>query len=225
MPEITPEDIFATQDGSHSILSRNFGVPYHSKYGAIQESQHVFIHHGLNYRLREMERPLHVLEFGFGTGLNAYLTYLIAEKQEKEIHYLGIEAYPLTPGVVTELNYPAQLAQPAAPFLGIHQCPWDKPKQFGDFFFFRKIHDRIEQVQLTKTFDVLYFDAFAPTSQPELWDIPVLEKAFSLLNPGGVLVTYCANGAFKRNLKAVDFKVEALPGPPGKREMTRAVKV
>jgi tRNA U34 5-methylaminomethyl-2-thiouridine-forming methyltransferase MnmC len=224
MPKVTPEDIFSTQDGSHSVLSRAFGVPYHSKYGAIQESQHVFINSGLLYKLRDNPTPLKILEYGFGTGLNAYLSYLLAEKHQKDILYVGVEAFPLDAEVVSRLNYAEQIGQNPSPLQELHTCDWGLEHQMGSYFHFKKLQDKIESFQTAQTFDVLFFDAFAPSSQPELWDLPVLQKSYDLLNPGGALVTYCAKGAFKRNLRAAGFKVEALPGPPGKREMTRAIK-
>lgn len=216
--------IFETQDGSHSIFSESFGVSYHSRYGAIQESNHVFIQSGLFYRMPGA-RQLSVLEIGFGTGLNALLTLREAAKRQLPVYYEAVEAYPISVEEAKQLNYP-HIIDPALAdtFALLHEGPWEEEQQLNPYFVFRKTLKRFEQVAYRDAFDVIYFDAFAPGAQPELWEEEVLGKMFDALKSNGVLTTYCAKGAVKRKLKSLGFVVEALKGPPGKREMTRAVK-
>lgn len=221
----TAPEIFLTQDGSHSIVARRFGVSYHSKYGALQESMHVFIDAGLKPLLRPGGR-LSVLEAGLGTGLNAFLTYLEGEKVLAEIFYEAIEAFPLDPDFAAGLNFPVILQVPdqGQVFEAIHQLPWGATHAFGPRFTFRKVLGRFEDYHSENTFDVVFFDAFAPGAQPEVWETEVLDHFYQALRSGGVLVTYCAKGEVKRRLRALGFQVETLVGPPGKREMVRAVK-
>lgn len=216
--------IFATQDGSHSIYSDSFGVSYHSKYGAIQESNHVFIQAGLFYRMPGASQ-LSVLEIGFGTGLNALLTMLEADKRQLPLYYEAVEAYPISAEEAGQLNYPSMVDGAAAEaFLQLHEMPWEETHQVTPYFSFRKTKRRFEQVSYQQAFDVVYFDAFAPNAQPELWEEDVLKRMYDALKEQGVLTTYCAKGVVKRCLKGLGFTVESLKGPPGKREMTRAVK-
>jgi tRNA U34 5-methylaminomethyl-2-thiouridine-forming methyltransferase MnmC len=214
-------DIFKTQDGSHSLYSAQYGVPYHSKYGAIQESLHVFLEAGLHYRLPSLER-VHILEMGFGSGLNAFLAQRVSTQTEKSIHYTAAEAYPLEPAAAKQLNYPELLQEPTVSFLALHTAEWGKEVQLAPHFTLLKKRGKLEELSFAHTYDVIFFDAFAPSAQPELWTEDVFAKLFALTAPKGVLVTYCAKGAVKRALKAVGYTVEGLPGPPGKREMTRA---
>ena len=218
--------LFETQDGSHSLFSKEYGVSYHSKYGAIQETQHVFINAGL--RLKAIEQTeISILEIGFGTGLNAYMTIFESEKRGLTIDYVGVEAYPVSKEITQQLNYAKQVNQPESQVIFdiIHDIEWDVPHLINEHFRLTKVNKRFEELGYDSKFDLIYFDAFAPTSQPELWEIPLLTLMLNALKPNGVLVTYCAKGQFKRNLKAVGFTVEAIPGPPGKREMTRAIKL
>lgn len=221
----TSPRIFETQDGSHSLFSEQHGVSYHSKYGAIQESQHVFIESGLYYKMTG-SKSLSVLEIGLGTGLNAFMTLLEAEKHQIQIDYTSAEAYPVSREEALQLNYPDLLDSKswAAQFLNIHECEWGNSHLLSPHFAFTKLLSRFEALDFSENFDVIYFDAFAPTAQPELWEPPVMEIMYRALKPSGVMTTYCAKGAVKRTLKAIGFEIEALPGPPGKREMTRAVK-
>ncbi|HMO38404.1 MAG TPA: tRNA (5-methylaminomethyl-2-thiouridine)(34)-methyltransferase MnmD [Saprospiraceae bacterium] len=218
--------IFETQDGSHSILSQQYGVSYHSKYGAVQESRHVFIEAGLYHQTSE-QKSRSVLEFGFGSGLNALLSLLEAERHGWHIQYETLEAYPISLEQVHQLNYPARLDATdfATAFRQMHTCPPNLWQSLSPHFTFRKLITHFENAELAaNSFDIVYFDAFAPGAQPELWDTLTLGKAYTALRPGGILVTYCAKGSVKRTLKSLGFVVEALPGPPGKREMTRAFK-
>ncbi len=220
------DKIFITQDGSPSIISRKYGVSYHSKYGAIQETKHVFIEAGL-YPQFIVGKEIAILEFGLGTGLNAYMTQLETEDRAVSIYYEAIEAFPISLAAARQLNYPALLGRPsgeASIFYQLHEREWDQLHSLTPQFSFLKKLARFENLSYDPSFDLIYFDAFAPTAQPELWEPPILKKAYEALKPGGTFVTYCAKGIVKRHLKSLGFSVEALPGPPGKREMTRAVK-
>lgn len=224
MSEQEKTEIIETQDGSHTLLSHQFGVSYHSKYGAVQESNHVFVNAGLRARMLLDNQPLRVLEYGFGTGLNALLTYQIAEEKKRAIYYEGLEAYPVSEAFIKQLNYPQQVGVPDEAFFKLHEVSWNEPHQISPYFSFQKAHAFFQDKNYEANFDVIYFDAFAPSAQGELWEQPLLEKAYLALRSKGHFVTYCAKGAVKRTLKSLGFKLEALPGPPGKREMTRCIK-
>ena len=215
--------IITTQDGSQSVFSEKYGVTYHSRFGAVTESAHVFINAGLRYKAA-VQQEIAILETGFGTGLNAFMSWLEAERRNLHIRYLGLEAFPISETEAAALGYPLALGTPEreADFLRLHQCEWEHPYEFSECFTFEKSKTRIEDFARPATFDLIYFDAFAPQSQPELWTEEVFARMFESLKPEGVLVTYCAQGHFKRTLKKVGFSVERLQGPPGKREMTRA---
>lgn len=217
--------LFETQDGSNSIFSEKYGVSYHSKYGAIKETRHVFIEAGLFYKAI-LKKELEILDIGFGTGLISFLTFLEAEKLDLKISYTAVEAFPIAPEKAAEMNYPSSLQAEnrAAVFDEMHGAEWNSVTNLSEKFKLEKIQGSVEDRIFTARFDVIYYDAFAPNAQPELWKTPVMQKMYDALNPGGVLVTYCAKGIFKRTLKAVGFRVETLKGPPGKREMTRGVK-
>ncbi len=219
------DQIIETQDGSHSILSHKYGVSYHSKYGAVTESRHVFIEAGLYPKLLT-STEVDILEIGFGTGLNAFMTFIEAEKKQLKIHYEGIEAYPLSPDQYQQLNYAELLKYPEhqKKFLQLHEAAWEEEISLSEHFTIRKVKKLFEQIDKKEKFDVVFFDAFAPSAQPELWEEAVLKKMYDALRKEGILVTYCAKGVVKRRLKALGFTVESLPGPPGKREMTRAIK-
>jgi len=216
---------FLTQDGSHSIFAEQYGVSYHSKYGAITESLHVFIDAGLRFKAA-LKPELSILEVGFGTGLNAFLTWNEAERRNLHVRYVGIEAYPLPCDVAQTLNYAEQTNAPrgTSDFVRLHQCTWGRAVKLSDHFVLQKKHIRLEAFRPQERFDLIYFDAFAPQSQPELWTERIMVLMYKALYPDGLLVTYCAKGDFKRTLKNVGFEVERLAGPPGKREMTRAWK-
>jgi tRNA U34 5-methylaminomethyl-2-thiouridine-forming methyltransferase MnmC len=215
-------ELFFTEDGSHSIFSTKYKVPYHSRHGAIIETKHVFIEAGLKPMLQK--KALGVLDIGFGTGLNAFMSLLESNKNSSSIYYEAIEAYPLQKEVVNQFNYAQELHAKQETFIQLHTTEWNKEHSLTDKFTFKKQLNTFEEFTSSNYFDVIYYDAFAPSAQPTLWETGLLAKMYSLLNPNGVLVTYCAQGQFKRNLKAVGFSIEPLPGPPGKREMTRARK-
>ncbi len=219
--------LFETQDGSHSICAPQWDVSYHSRYGAICESMHVFIEAGL--RLRGLvKRELSVFEMGLGTGLNVLLTWREACARNWKVRYAAVEVNPLPMDIVAQLNYPIILNEPQAHRIiqRIHQSPWGAPVLLEkDQFVFSKVRVPLEHVYLPEgEYDVVYFDAFAPDVQPELWTEAIFEKLWHAMAPGGVLTTYSAKGIVRRRLRAVGFEVEKLPGPPGKREMTLARK-
>jgi tRNA U34 5-methylaminomethyl-2-thiouridine-forming methyltransferase MnmC len=217
--------IIETQDGSHSIFSEQFDVSYHSKYGAIQESRHVFIDAGLRHQISR-KKDISVLDIGFGTGLNALLTYLETRYTAIEITYEAVEAYPLDLTTALSLNYPEILGIGSDnTFHKLHSSEWETLINISETFSFKKRKQFFQDVNDQQKFDVIYFDAFAPNSQPELWEAPLLTKMYAALKNNGILVTYCAKGAVKRALKSIGFTVESLPGPPGKREMTRGMKI
>lgn len=217
--------IILTSDGSHSILSEQFGVTYHSIHGAIQETQHVFIDAGLDHKLQEQEDNISILEIGWGTGLNSYMTFLEAEKRNIKIDYTTIEAYPISIEQAQGLNYPESLEQENDTlFLLQHQLEWEQKHPISKNIQFTKHQMLFQKIDFKNKFDIIYFDAFAPTAQAELWEPEFLQQMYDSLKDKGILVTYCAKGSFKRALKAVGFKVESIPGPPRKREMTRGIK-
>lgn len=208
------------------MVAHRYGVSYHSKYGAVQESLHVFISAGLMPFLKP-GASISVLEAGMGTGLNAFLTFLEGEKFQASISYEAIEAFPLEPEFAVKLNFPEVLnvlhEEPV--FHAIHQLPWGQTFSLGTNFRFRKILARFEDYRPENAFDVVFFDAFAPGAQPEVWETAVLSVFYDVLRNGGALVTYCAKGEVKRRLRGLGFQVETLAGPPGKREMVRAIKL
>lgn len=218
-------EICITQDGSHSLILRNEGVFYRSKYGAVMEARHVYIEAGLFYKSIE-KKSIRLLEVGLGTGLNAFLSFIEAKKYGLEIHYLAIEANPIPLGTAEELNYPQVLNAHDYDevFMQLHRSDWGKEIELAERFAFKKMNDKVQNIDFDEQFDLIYFDVFAPNFEPELWERQMLEKMFHALLPGGIMVTYCAKGEFKRTLKAIGFQVEALQGPPGRREMTRAKK-
>lgn len=217
--------LIVTEDGSHSLLNTGMGVSYHSKHGAIQESQHIFIQAGLQ-PLMEKHAELSIFEMGFGTGLNALLTYIAAENYPVKIYYEAIETDPVDTALAASLNYATLLDRLdlQSHFLQLHQLPWDTPHHLSDNFYFYKRRVAIEDVILTSTFNLVYFDAFDPVAQPELWTIAVFAKLYAAMTENGVLVTYCSKGSVRRAMEAAGFVIEKIPGPPGKREMVRAIK-
>jgi len=218
--------VFESRDGSSTVLSKEFGVTYHSKYGAIQESRHVFIKEGLHHRCRA-KKELAILEVGFGTGLNALLTMLEANKLALKINYTALEPHPVAQDIVGQLNYCEKLNvnNGSCEFQQIHDAAWDAETTINERFSIVKFKKQVENLEFEKKFDIIYYDTFAPNVQPKLWEKEVMEKMFVALRPNGVLVTYCAKGVFKRTLKTIGFNVETLKGPPGKREMVRAIKI
>lgn len=214
-----------TADGSHTLYVPDLDETYHSVHGAIQEAIHVYINSGFNYFLSKKE--LTVFEVGFGTGLNTFLTYLEVLKKDIKVNYTSIEAYPLAMDSIVQLNYLDELKsnlQEQEFFFQIHQAKWNSFTEINKLFSLEKLNLLLEDFNVKNKFDVIYFDAFGPRVQPELWEVDILTKMYEALVSGGILVTYCAKGSVKRALKEVGFTIESIPGPPGKREMTRAIK-
>ena len=212
-----------TEDGSHTLFSPRVGECYHSQHGAVQESRHVFIDAGWR---QCAGTELRVLEVGFGTGLNAFLTLLEAGKTGRHIHYTTIERYPLDDNIIKELRYPELIApEQAGLFQELHQTEWNVPQEITPYFTLLKIEGDFTRSVFEGGYDVVYFDAFAPEKQPEMWSQPLFDYLYTAMNEDGILTTYCAKGSVRRMLQAAGFTVERLPGPPeGKREILRATK-
>lgn len=216
--------IFLTDDGSHSFLSEEFGVLYHSSHGAIQETQHIFIDVGLKYILSQNLSKIFILDIGFGTGLNALMTYIESERLGLKIHYITYEKYPLSKEQVAALNFGTQLSISNEILNEMHNCSWGKCHTLNPSFLFEKRLASFETIEIHNSINLIYFDAFAPEIQPQFWAQPMMQKMYDALCSKGILTTYCAKGVFKRTLKSVGFIIEPLPGPPFKREITRALK-
>ncbi|MGB3585400.1 MAG: tRNA (5-methylaminomethyl-2-thiouridine)(34)-methyltransferase MnmD [Tunicatimonas sp.] len=221
--------IIETGDGSHTLLNADLDETYHSRHGALRESKHVFIQHGLHYWLstHTSSSSVRILEVGLGTGLNAWLTLLEADKlAQVQFEYTALEPHPVESAMIQQLNYVQQstLAEKKH-FEAIHQADWNQPQTLLGNFILNKQTIKLEELDDRQAFDVIYYDAFAPNKQPELWEKPIIEKVTNLLAPTGVWVTYSAKGQLKRDLKSLGLQVETLPGPPGKAEMVRAIKL
>lgn len=221
-------EIIKTADGSATIYLPEWNEHYHSKHGAVQEALHVFIRTGLfNYQEKNYPDEISILEVGFGTGLNALLTYFEAERISVKIAYTGIEAYPVSNEELLALDYAAAITEDNASevFKKIHKADWEKSIVISPFFDLKKEKKFFSEIAATSEYDLIYFDAFGPRVQPDLWSEEVFENMYSALKSGGVLVTYSAKGSVRRAMQAAGFEVERLPGPPGKREMLRATKL
>ncbi len=217
-------NLVETEDGAFTFFIEELDEHYHSVYGAIQEAQVVFINAGLKYF--EPLPQIKILEIGLGTGLNALMT-LQSKPKTQSIEYFAVEKYPITLEEMQHLNYAEQLqdAQLQSVFQNMHHVPWNETTLIAPNFSLTKILNSIEDFEtLLNGFDLIYFDAFAPSAQPQLWTEAIFRKMFNTLKSGGILVTYCAKGSVKRAMKSAGFTVEALPGPKNKREMTRAIK-
>ena len=215
-------EIRQTADGSNTLYLPDLDETYHSSHGAVQEAMHVFIEHGLTYVGKE-KKSISVFEMGFGTGLNAMLTAQWAEKHQRKIAYIGIELHPVEEDTWRQMEF-VQVESEIALYAKIMSSEWGKFQEINPFFELKKIEQTVHDLHINEKVDLIYFDAFGPKVQAEMWDLPVLKKMYDMLIPGGIFVTYCAQGQMKRNLKSLGFTLEALPGPPGKREMTRATK-
>ncbi len=217
-------EIIVTGDGSHSLFDRSRNETYHSVHGAIQESKHVFIGAGLEYSLSVTGDAINVLEIGFGTGLNAILALLFSRQHSRLVNFTTVEAFPLPEEIWSQLNYADQL-DAADEFVKVQSCSWGDRHAISDNFSLMKCHTRVETFTPAKSaYDVIFYDAFAPSRQPEMWHLSLLEKVCGGLRSPGVFVTYCATGQLKRDLRSLGLNVETLPGPPGKKEMVRALK-
>ncbi|MFV5692748.1 tRNA (5-methylaminomethyl-2-thiouridine)(34)-methyltransferase MnmD [Flavobacterium sp. LT1R49] len=216
-------EIIQTLDGSTTIHLQEWDECYHSKHGAIQEAQHVFIKNGLSLF---QNKQVSILEIGFGTGLNAFITFLEASKMNQFIDYVGVEAYPISAEEVVSMNYVDELnaSNESAVFKKMHESNWEENIVLRDDFTLTKRKQFFEEIDDFEKFDLIYFDAFGYRVQPELWSTAIFKKMYNALKSNGVLVTYAARGVVKRSMIEVGFAVEKLAGPPGKREMFRATK-
>lgn len=217
--------IQTTSDGSQTVAVPELQVTYHSIHGAIQESRHVFIEAGLKLLLKQ-HKIIYIFEMGFGTGLNALLSLQQALQNNQKIFYYAVELFPLQSFEYQTLNYAEQLKNDSLQsyFLQMHECEWEKDIIIHPPFTLHKTNQSLLNFSTTQLFTLIYFDAFAPQAQPELWTKQVFEQMFQLLQKKGVLVTYCSKGDVRRAMLAAGFAVEKLKGPPGKREMIRATK-
>ena len=217
--------IIITQDGSSSIYLPEWDESYHSKHGAIQEAYHVFIKMGLD--LFENNSNLSILEIGFGTGLNCYITYLESKKRKLQITYEGVEAFPLKAEEISKMNYASELKSDVFTdiFALMHKTKWETVESIDTNFILKKRKQFFCDIKDQNKFNLIYFDAFGARVQPELWTKEIFKSMFDALKDNGVLVTYSAKGSVRRAMQSIGFKVDKLPGPPGKREMLRGVKV
>ena len=216
--------IITTNDGSHSILVPELNEQYHSIHGAIKEAEHVFLKMGLDEYLPHNGTSLHVFEVGFGTGLNALLSVKWSQTKQQSVEYTSIEKHPVSKEEFQQLNY-GNMVDEVDLYTKITNANWTEFIEISTKFKLRKLELDLVKDPLPKGFDIVFFDAFAPNKQPELWDTSVFEKVYSIMNKNGLLVTYCCQGQAKRNMISAGFLVEKVPGPPGKREMLRARKL
>ena len=216
-------EIIQTLDGSTTIHLKEWDECYHSKHGAIQEAQHVFIKNGLSLFPNQ---SVSILEIGFGTGLNAFISFLESSKLNQSINYVGVEAYPVNATEVLAMNYVDELNAKSQKevFEKMHESKWNEKIELTAEFELIKRKQFFDEIDDIEQFDLIYFDAFGYRVQPELWSTAIFQKMYTALRPGGKLVTYAARGVVKRSMIEVGFTVEKLTGPPGKREMFRASK-
>ena len=219
-----PRIIQLTNDGSHTIAIPEMDVTYHSQHGAVGESLHVYIEAGLHPILKIVnEQPIHILEIGFGTGLNALLTLKEAITHQQPIHYIAIELFPLTQEEIEIINH-GHILSMQKEFLQLHAAVWEEEVLINEFFILKKIKVSLLELPIIYPVNAIYFDAFSPTIQPELWTQDIFKKLYQCLTPGGNLVTYCSKSIVRKAMSAEGFKVTKIPGPWGKREMVRAGK-
>ena len=216
--------IIITEDGSNSISIPELNVTYHSVHGAILESKHIFIEKGLLYQINQStSKQINIFEMGFGTGLNALLTLIESEKLNRKIYYETIELFPVENSQIKLLNYCELLQRNdlQKTFEQLHHCDWEKEIKISETFYLHKTKETLQNYKTSAPRNLIYFDAFDPNAQPELWTEEIFKKMFSMLEPGGLLVTYSSKGTVRRAMRSAGFIVEKLPGPPGKREIIR----
>ena len=216
--------LIITEDGSHTLFVPELNEHYHSVFGAVSESKHIFIDAGLKYALGT-KKEIDILEIGFGTGLNALMTYHELLSSNIKCNYTAIEAYPLDENIYMQLNYLEVTGVPKEIFILLHKTNWGEKQFISANFIINKIQNKAEEMILPgNNFDVVYFDAFAPDFQPELWTKEIFENIFKSMKNGAVLTTYSTKGIVKQAMKECGYVIEKLPGPTGKREILRAVK-
>ena len=216
-------EIIQTADGSTTIHLPEWNESYHSKNGAIQEAYHVFIKSG--FSLFEV-KPISILEIGFGTGLNAFITYLEAKKENQLIDYVGVEAHPVILDEILQMNYVSELTEEKESYVfeNMHSCSWENKTMISPTFSLTKRKQFFEDIDDEDKFDLIYFDAFGYRVQPELWSLEIFQSMYKAMKSGGILVTYASRTSIKNAMLAAGFSIEKLPGAPGKREMLRAKK-
>ncbi|GAB3693032.1 tRNA (5-methylaminomethyl-2-thiouridine)(34)-methyltransferase MnmD [Spirosoma flavus] len=215
--------LVVTADGSHTAINQSLDKTYHSIHGALQESQRVFIELGLLATFEAFpDSTLRIFEMGFGTGLNALLTAKEAITYKRQVEYTAIEAYPMAIQDAQQLNFDTLLETNY--LTRLHESPWETPVAINPYFQLTKIHGKLEDFLPENQFHLIYFDAFAPTAQPELWEVDIFQKMAQFLLPNGVLTTYCSKSYVQRNMRAAGLTVEKHPGPPHKRDIIRALR-
>jgi len=216
-------EIIVTSDGSTSIHLPDWEESYHSKHGAIQEAKHVFIKNGLSFFKGQ---SVSILEIGFGTGLNAFITFLESQLLNHMVDYVGVEGFPISSQEVLQMNYVNQLNATdfKAVFELFHLCKWEENVTISNHFRLTKRNQLFNEIDDINQFDLIYFDAFGYRVQPELWSLEIFTKMYTALKSGGILVTYACRGPIKRAMIEAGFEIEKLDGPPGKREMLRGRK-
>jgi tRNA U34 5-methylaminomethyl-2-thiouridine-forming methyltransferase MnmC len=214
--------IVTTRDGSHTIYVTELAEHYHSVHGAITESKHIFIEAGFK---QCRKKNLNILEMGFGTGLNALLTLAETYKSDRSVYYTGIEKYPLPKTITDSLNFESLTGKAVKGMLKlIHEAAWNKEVEIRNGFILKKIECDMKQINQQDEFDLVYFDAFAPEKQPELWTKALFSRVYKSMRHNSILTTYSSKVTIRHNMENAGFLVEKIPGPPGKREMTRARK-
>lgn len=217
------ERFIITEDGSHSMFSAQFNQQYHSLHGALDESVHIYINLGLRPVLEAASGPVSVFEMGFGTGLNAFLAWKLADQLQKPLYYTSVEAYPVSPLEASQLNYEEATGEKG--FMQLHNAPWGKEVAISSNFTLRKEVTTLQDFTADRFFDVIFYDAFDPRAQPELWTSEIFTKVAAQTRQGGVLVTYSSKGIVKRALRAGGFIVERHKGPAGKTHVLKAIKL
>ena len=231
-------EIRETKDGSHTLYNAELNETYHSMHGALQESEYIYIDQGLNHFHKDNKQklgplqegqstssiPLRILEVGFGTGLNAILTYQESKLKNLKVDYVTLEPFPLPLSLVNQLNYPSYFSDSNLKdrFIDFHAFKWEEEIKVSDGFSITKKETKLEDFNTAGRFDIVYFDAFAPSKQADIWEVDNFRKLKMLLSGYGFLITYCSSSQFKKNLQEAGFRIESLPGPHGKREITRA---
>ena len=218
------KEFVVTEDGSHTIYLPEMDEHYHSTHGAIQESLHIYINQGL-FQIPKQE--ISILEIGFGTGLNAYLTFAYGDRKKLNINYFSIEKYPLTETDYLKLNYPQNIfPEYSDVFEKIHRAEWNSVVKISPEFSLQKVHADLLSFEFNSLpqFDLVYYDAFAPGKQPEMWTDEIIQKVASSVKKDGILTTYCAKGSVRRAFSAAGFLMERIPGPIGKKEILRGKK-
>jgi tRNA U34 5-methylaminomethyl-2-thiouridine-forming methyltransferase MnmC len=216
-------EIIKTADGSHTIFVSELNEHYHSVNGAFRESSFIFINNGFDFNKAE---SLRIFEVGFGTGLNTFLSAIRSKKENRRVYYTAIEKYPLPDDIIQALNYPDFVDKnDRMIFRAIHDSPWNSPQKIHSNFTLTKTRGDLITDDISGNFDIIYFDAFGPDKQPEMWTGEIFRKISEIVTIKGILVTFTSKGEVKRRLREFGFQVDILPGPPGKRHIIRAVKI